>query len=328
MMVPSKKHDVVVPILQQCVGHLHFEGYKSLVDQANYLPWPKSPKFIFTSNNYDTDEIFKVWTAQMVSLGVPYLVGQHGCGYGTHLYFQNEYNPECSESDYFFTWGWSNKNSKNVPAFIFKNLSIKNLSKKSFADVVLVAPDLFYQNTHWDTYHEFSINQQHQFDFIDALPKSIQDSVLVRLHQHDASGGTWSARQRWHDRFPEIKVDSGNEPFKNLLQKNYFFVFAFDSTGMLECMAMNYPVIAFWDPSGNNLNAEAKEHYQCLVDVGIVHHSPGSAALFLSDNLIDIKSWWDSELVQDARRVFCLRFAKTVKHPAKTLKKLLAKNLS
>ena len=60
-----------------------FEDLKKL--QVNNLGQNHS-KFIFTSNNFNTDEIFKIWTATKIQSGTKYYIGQHGNNYGTRKY--------------------------------------------------------------------------------------------------------------------------------------------------------------------------------------------------------------------------------------------------
>ena len=77
------------------------EGFEDLKKIASQQPWPKSPKFIFTSNNFNTDEIFKIWTATKIQSGTKYYIGQHGNNYGTRKYI----SPTIEEKtpDKFFT---------------------------------------------------------------------------------------------------------------------------------------------------------------------------------------------------------------------------------
>ena len=39
------------------------EGFKKNLSLTLSINWPKKPKFIFTSNNFETDEIFKLYSA-------------------------------------------------------------------------------------------------------------------------------------------------------------------------------------------------------------------------------------------------------------------------
>ena len=111
-------HKLLFHLLPIC----YLEGFTQMNQTVGGLPWPKSPKFIFISNSFHSDEIFKLWTANKTKNGSKYYVGQHGNNYGTSKFL----NPSIEEdtSDVFLTWGWSN-NKKEVPTFVFKLLGKK-----------------------------------------------------------------------------------------------------------------------------------------------------------------------------------------------------------
>ena len=44
-------------MLMEILPTCYLEGYQRLNQQVQALPWPENPRFIFTSNNFDTDEI-------------------------------------------------------------------------------------------------------------------------------------------------------------------------------------------------------------------------------------------------------------------------------
>ena len=44
----------------------YLEGYGQLMEKVNDLPWPSDPKLIWTSNAYNTDDMFKAWAAHKV----------------------------------------------------------------------------------------------------------------------------------------------------------------------------------------------------------------------------------------------------------------------
>lgn len=114
----------VYSLLFDCLPSCFLEGYEALTNESAHLAWPTKPKFIFTSNSFDTDEPFKAWTGDKVEHGVPYYIGQHGNNYGTLKHCPCEV--ECCEiADKFITWGWEKENSKCAPAFIFKSIDRK-----------------------------------------------------------------------------------------------------------------------------------------------------------------------------------------------------------
>ena len=55
--------------------------------------------------------------------------------------------------------------------------------------------------------------------------------------------------------------------------------------------------------------------------------SPEAAAKHITTCWDDLDSWWGSENVQNARKVFCDKYSKRVNSPILTLKKLLLDNL-
>ena len=102
----------------------YLEGFKELTKIVNQQPWPKSPKFIFTSNSFGTDEAFKLYTAIKTEEGSKYYVGQHGNNYFTIRYVYPRIEEQTS--DKFLTWGWNNNFSKYIPMFIFNTAGVKN----------------------------------------------------------------------------------------------------------------------------------------------------------------------------------------------------------
>jgi putative transferase (TIGR04331 family) len=93
---------------------------------------------------------------------------------------------------------------------------------------------------------------------------------------------------------------------------------------------MNIPTLAFWRNGLDHLNEYAKNDYQVLVSVGIIHFDPVSAAKHLNSIWDDVDSWWESADVQSAREAFCSKYAAKSRAPLRTLSQILsqAKNPS
>lgn len=308
--------------LSEVIPTCYLEGYAELRQQADDVPWPRVPRFIFTSNNFDTDEVFKTWTASKVERGTPYFVGQHGNNYGTHFYAGRPDWPERSASDRFFTWGWSDGNANVVPAFNFKISSSKSSRSDPDGGLLLVELCVGHLITPWDSYYEFQLYQEEQFRFAAALPESIRRRLTVRLHAEHRSH-TWSDEQRWHDRDPDITLDANPGPMSAALRKSRLVVHSYDSTGILETLSLNIPTLCFWQGGLEQILPSARPHYQRLVDAGIVRCSPEQAAADVTRHWDHIQAWWQSAAVQDAREAFCGLFSKTNEHPVRTMKQLL-----
>ena len=166
------------------------------------------------------------------------------------------------------------------------------------------------------------IYQEQQFRFVEALPEKIQNELTVRLHG-EWRNKRWSDDKRWSDRMPSVHLETGKAPIQKLMAKSRLMVHSYDSTGILECLASNIPTLCFWNGGLDHLLPSAKPYYELLRGAGILADSPEYAAQLVAQYWNDIDGWWESEQVQNARRLFCEQYARIEKHPLRTMKRLL-----
>ena len=320
----QKFERIVSSLLFELIPICYLEGFDKLHVQAYELRnWPKTPKFIFSSSNFVFDEVFKAWTAKKVSEGVPYIAGQHGNNYGTNKFFRQTI--EEITSDKFLTWGWKQGLPQHTPAFIFKNISNSKIDNYSGERIVLIE-NLLTARTHvWEQAHEFEEYMAEQFRFVSSLGRDIKENLTVRLH---AAYGDMLGEEdlRWRNFDERINLDSGKDPIRNLWQESRLIVHSYDSTGLLETLQANIPTVAFWQNGLDHLVDEAIPYYELLVDAGIVHLTPESAAIRINGVWGDVANWWDSSEVQKARNIFCSQYARTSKKPICDLKNILLEN--
>lgn len=297
------------------------EGYQTLCAAAVTLPWPSQPRFIFTSNNFDTDEVFKAWAAEKSEHGIPYFAGQHGNNYGTHFYFGNRSWPERSAVDRFLTWGWYDGQPETIAAFNFKATS-KTSAMDPKGGLLLIETSVAHRFLPWDVTVEHLDYMSQQFHFVGSLPLAIREDLTVRLPGNSERLRYCEFRQ-WTDRHPGLIVDEGFTPFKSLLEKNRLVVFSYDSTGILEMLAANNPFICFWSGKWDHLEESAVPYYELLRDVGIFQESGEAAAQKVSDIWADVPGWWSNTRVQHARERFCERYSLASVAPARELAGLL-----
>ena len=312
--------------LAEIIPVCYLEGYKNLVKITKELTWPKEPKLIFASNSFDTEEVFKVWTASKVEQGIPYIVGQHGNNYGTHAWHGTPSNPERAASDKFITWGWSERKHKTIPAFVFTKAG-RN-SKKNVKDggLLLVESHLPFNFQTYDEYYEHLLYMEDQFRIVESLPNNIFRQVTVRLHGANKRL-KFCEEQRWKDRSPQTKIERDGLNIKQSISQNRLIVYSYDSTGILEGLSLNIPTICFWRNGLIHLLPSAKPFYGLLHNVGILFYSPEAAAKFIDLHWDDISEWWKSEKVQDARQIFCDQYARTTDNPVQELKSILTGSL-
>lgn len=306
--------------LPELIPTCYLEGYKSLVRRTEALPWPKNPKFIFTSNNFDTDEVFKVWAGSKADHGVPYFIGQHGNNYGTMV--GNAKWPERVIADKFLTWGWIDETKNSVPAFIFTTAARKPGRHDPDGGVLLVEASPHFRFLPTDEHYEFGTYQKEQFRFVENLPAHIGRELTVRLHLPGKHMG-WFYEERWKDRSPNTRLETGEAGFWKLVSQSRLVVYSYDSTGMLETFSFNIPTICFWYGGLNHILPDAKPYYELLRSAGILLDTPEEAAKAVALHWDDIGEWWGSKKVQDARKAFCARYARAERRPVRTLKRLL-----
>ena len=297
----------------------YLEGFKKLKKFANQQPWPKSPKFIFTSNNFDADEVFKLWTASKVDLGVKYYVGQHGNNYGTEKNYLHKI--ELLTSDKFITWGFKDLPS-HAPAFIFKTVGKKKKNYDSKGGLILI--EICHPGCYktWDVEIEYVKYFNDQKEFVKKLNHDSKKKLTIRLHSFSQIS-RWHEEKRWFDFDPSLKLETSKVDIDTLISKNRLVVFSYDSSGILETLSQNIPTLAFWQTGFDHLENKAIPHYQALFDAGIIHLSSNSIAKKINDIWDDVDGWWNQSHVQDARRQFCDHYAKTSHNPLMEIKKIL-----
>jgi putative transferase (TIGR04331 family) len=300
----------------------YLEGYADLNKLVKQLPWPKKPKFILTSNNFDTDEVFKLWTANKTESGMIYITGQHGNNYGTYRYM----HPAIEEAtaDKFLTWGWTDGLPQHTPAFIFKTAGKKAEYYNPLGGVLLIELPLNHRITTWDSHVEFENYFEDQQDFISKLDYGQKQHLTIRLHACYRYT-KWNEEARWQAWDQSLKIDTGSMPIGELIAQSRLVVHSYDSTGILETLSQNIPTLAFWQNGFDHLRDSAKPYYQLLLDAGIVHLTPESVAAKVNEVWDDVNGWWEQNNVQDARKQFCDRYARQSQNPVCELKQILTK---
>ncbi len=309
----------VIKMIPDFLPMCFLENFNTYYNNSLANNWPKYPKFIFTSNCFDTDEFFKIWAAKKKSEGTPLYIGQHGNNYGTYK-FMSPSNEE-DIADKFITWGWINGNEKYKNAFIFKTLNIQQDYDKN-GYLLLIENPLPNKSTTWDTYHEYNEYWKEQIGFVTALNNNIQNKLVIRLHieylKHD-----WYEVERWEEINKNLIIDTGKTPLHKLISKSRLVVHSYDSTGILETLSMNIPTMAFWNSGFDNLNEDAIKYYQILKDAGIIYFNYSDISSKIISIWDNVNDWWFNEEVQNARKLFCEQYARTINKPLIRLKTLL-----
>jgi len=302
--------EVAQEMISNHIPTAYQEGYKNLIKIVNQSPWPRTPKSIFTSNAYISDDYFKAWSASKVEENIPLLIGQHGGMFGmTPFAYAEEHQIETSDA--WISWGWQDSENKKIkPVGNFKQyqIDLEYNPQGGGLLVTFVTPRYNYHMfstivpSQWPEYFD------EQCRFIEGLPKPLQKEMTVRLYKDDRS---WGQKSRWQDRFPDVKLDHADQRIEEMIKRSRIFIATYNSTTYLETFALNIPTIAFWNPDHWDLRNDVKDDFQSLKNAKILHDTPESAAKHLADIWDDIPRWWNSKEIQQVKDKFCKRWSYT-----------------
>lgn len=309
--------------IKKVIPIIFLEGFENLLNQVEKCNWPISPSLIFTSNNFDTDEFFKLYAAIKKDEGSKYVTGQHGSNYGTHWYYGDNIWPERASSDRFVTWGFEeNENTKK--GFLFKIDNNKDYKKDG--GVLLIEYPLPHRIEFFDGHELQRMYQEEQFQFYGCLNNEIKKMTTIRLHGMYKNMG-WEEDVKWKEKFPDSYIEQGTQKMSELIRGSRLVVHSYDSTGLLETLAKNIPSVAFWQEGLENVLPSARKEYQRLVDEKIIFLTPESLAEHVNSIWANVDSWWCSEKTQDARKQFVNAFAVIEKKPGFKLSLLLKEEI-
>ena len=287
---------------------IFIEGYQRLENIYSKLNWPKNPKVIMTSVSHVTDEIFKIYTAKNILKKSKFYIFQHGGSFGSAKFILGEYI-DIKISDKFFSWGWSNNSSKVIPSFI-STVYKKKIKKDIFPKGVLISLTELHQypgridsgpRIYLDPFKKNILN------FIKALDADVIGNSCIK---YKTSLGYDHIKNFFLKNSPQIRILQDSKPIYELSKKFKITVETLNSTGLLESLALNIPVIFIHPPSELTLRNESLRYYEMLKDIKIIHDNPYNAAKFINDIYNDVDKWWLSKDLQMIRKSFCKEYAR------------------
>jgi putative transferase (TIGR04331 family) len=254
---------VATNLLPMVLPKAFLECHKSLLKVAINQPWPHNPRIIFTSNAYDTDEIFKIWAAEKVKNGAKYVIGQHGYGIGVNKFpISERYYKRIAHN--FITFGLF-KDKFTIPTYNFLKKSIRGSFSNSYSGSILIVTGL-------PKIDKFSLLSYSNFSRSNVL-KLIKDfenigieKVIIKLHPLDTIN-KWNVLFHKSAIIPIFLIPGLlNYVFR---PKISLVVFTYESTLMLRNITDNIPFILVLNTL-DHLNQDYKKFYQDLIEVDII----------------------------------------------------------
>lgn len=309
----------LIPWQVPCV---HVELFERLGVQVK-KKFPKSPSSIMTANAHVYHEAFKLWAAHNIEKGSRLFIAQHGGHYGTGLW-NSEEDHEIAIADLYLSWGWTDDKKNIVPISSGK---LAKAIKKIRADpdgkimwVTMCLPRYAYFMYSIPVGPQYLSYLEDQFAFAQELNEQLRNQIVLRLHPCDFG---WNQKKRWQQKFPDLTIEDGSMPFYEQLNRSRLLVTTYNATTYLETFAANYPTVMFWNDKHWELRASAMPYFRTLEEVGILHNTPQSAAVFVEKIAGNPASWWMSREVQDVREKFVKNYARVSNDYLKELKKII-----
>ena len=151
------------------------ENYKQILLFCEKLPWPKRPKFVFTSDSFGASGVFQFWLADKVDKGFSYFVGQHGLGYLELI--EKKDHIEFKTSDKFFAWGNSKFDKKIVPLFNTKVVGKKEIQNHG-DKLVVVTRSSGVRVIHYDRLEYGSLLNKQTLFLLENLDEKIKKKTI------------------------------------------------------------------------------------------------------------------------------------------------------
>ena len=343
---------------------IFLEEYQNLEETYKKILWPKNPNFIITSHAQYHDEIFKIYTAKKILNGSKYLIAQHGGNFGIEKNAFN-ISMEMKVCDRFLTWGWK-RDQKTHPLFlttIHGKKTNKILFKKKKLMLVVYHFSLLPSKSigtetslgHWTRTREkrnaYTLNI---IKFLEGLKKNIinnlninykqkylpedspeteKKSILHKFPKIKFILGSWRKEFWGYEKEYEMKFSNKNKFDKKKYSHDVRNEFCLQvetvfSTGFVEAMYLNRPVILLYNANEECVEKDFLYYLKILKKEKICFYDYNEGAKFINsvydnDNL---NLWWNSDNLQNVRKLFCEKYCRHSKNPIKDFKKSLIFN--
>ena len=300
-----------------------FENFENLNTQIDNSILPKKPKMILTSTEHAFNDFFKLYCLKKKNDGAKLVIFQHGGNYFTAENSLHN-NHEVEISDKFLTWGLSPKPNKTISLFISSVIK-KKVKKNLMNEGIIVSTTVPTQfpgkcETGARYYSDIISYNNRIFNFIDNIDKKILSSSSIKMKE-----GVTEEQENYlpinflKNNFPKIDLIINDQLIWKISKKYKIVVETVNSTGFLEAMYLNIPIILLIDRKIDRVNNRHKEDYKDLEKVNILHYNPVEAAKFINSIYDDPLKWWNEKNTQNVRKYFCSKFAKDKKNPYKEL---------
>lgn len=303
----DKFENLLRELIPQCLPIFIIENFKENLILSKSLGMPKKPNKIFTCYAYAYDELFKIYLAKQVSENhTKYYCGQHGANYFTCIY--SEFLQEVNDCDKFLSWGYSDK--KIVGTF---NLNTFN-KKAGFdikGDLLVIFGSVGSSKSPVERNLVDIKTIENTLDILNS--EKLKDiSTTIRLHStFKEHFDSYYYLKYFQKNNLEAKIDLGNSKLLNLQKKSRLSMFNYNSTGLLENLALNIPSISFLEEDCEMNGTKLKKIYSNLFEAKIIFYNKKELISHIYNIWDNINDWWYNKEVQELINEFNNNFNKS-----------------
>ncbi len=273
----------------------YIEGYQQITKRANnILP---SCQVIFCANAYWSNDLFKIWCAQMVNKGKKLIISEHG-GSITKKYINFSHEVKISDINTVWHKPFVDNQVQLPPNKIIGRRKAKNNGN----DITIVGVEvpLFVGRYHSGLSSSLVLEQ---FDleagFIDRLSLDVKARLVVRPNPDIG----WNTRGAYIDKLGPERIS----PYKNLIEvfdHSKLIVCTYPETTFFEAMYSGVPTILLYKKEYWEASPEFNDLIKVLEGVNILFSDSIVASNHINKIWNNPNFWWSLPEVVNAREEF------------------------
>lgn len=314
--------------LEMVLPKSYIENFSAIESKIEKLNWPKNPKLIVTSYSHYLDDIFKIYTANKISKKTKLALLQHG--HQGHHDFCGSFL-EKRFCDNYITWGNRSSDKKTIPLFVTTNIG-KKVTKRKASGILIKLTEFHlipWKITHAPRDIESVMKYKDNINFfLQSLNKSIRKITTIK--SFDFANLKFVTKHIKHN-FKDIEINElkklTGRGFEEAQNKK-LIIETFNSTGFIELLSMNSPVILLTSKPLFHVKKKYKKYYDELIKNEIIFFDPEKAGKFINLNLMKINDWWFEKKRQQSIKYFCNHMCKyddNINNLSKIFKKIAYK---
>ena len=310
----KKKKDVFFNFINKNIirdiPEIFSKYFLEIYNKSLNTTWPKNPNSIFTSNLFESDELFKMYVAiKNKKCKSSYIIGQHGNSYNISI--QTQYNPEIKFSDKFLSWSSEPNQNNFLSLGNFTNKNYKQRNKIFKLKNILIV--MRSKGLDYEVFDRPTMNRKYKYyllSFLKNLSPELRNKIIIKPHFTYLNDNALSKIKKF---YKDIKILDINAPIDKYYEDySTLVIFNYDSSGIYKTFCINKPTLCFWPNEFSHVRDSGLSYYKKMKKVGIFYDNPKKLSLKL-ESLVDndqILKWWYSRQNQNFINNFNTRYNK------------------